>query len=87
MSLHDTDADTAPQTLTLPDTDTDTDTDPVGPDALQVPVTDDLVIDLLEDAREVGGVLGYGYPAVPPARRPDLAAAAASLDGYGEYGS
>ncbi|MCU1690913.1 MAG: hypothetical protein JWM64_4 [Frankiales bacterium] len=54
-----------------------------------VPVTDDLVIDLLDDPREVAGVLGFGYPTVPPARTPagDLALAAARLDGYGEYGS
>ncbi|MCW2608008.1 MAG: hypothetical protein JWO60_2701 [Frankiales bacterium] len=58
-------------------------------DDAQVPVTDDLVIDLLDDPREVAGVLGFGYPQVPLARRaePDLAVAAARLDGYGEYGS
>ncbi len=37
-------------------------------DELQVYVTDDLVVDLLEDAREVGGVLGYGYPELPAPR-------------------
>ncbi|MCW2778121.1 MAG: hypothetical protein JWN17_1846 [Frankiales bacterium] len=53
------------------------------------PVTDDLVIDLLDDPREVAGVLGFGYPVVPAARpaAEDLALAAARLDGYGEYGS
>ncbi len=54
-----------------------------------VPVTEELVIDLLDDPREVAGVLGFGYPEVPKARRtsPDLAVAASRLDGYGEYGS
>ncbi len=55
---------------------------------LNVPVTEELVIDLLEDSREVGGVLGYGYPQVPRARAAsDLAVAAAHLEGYGDYGS
>ncbi len=65
----------------------------LDPGTTQVPVTDDLVIDLLDDPREVAGVLGFGYPQVPASRgaatrRPaDLARAAARLDGYGEYGS
>ncbi len=49
-------------------------------DVPQVPVTDDLVIDLLEDSREVAGVLGYGYPVVPSAREGDLTTAAAAGD-------
>ena len=50
------------------------------------------VIDLLDDLREVSGVLGCGYPTVPVARAEDapvqdLAVLAATLDGYEDYGS
>ena len=42
--------------------------DETDTDVPQVPVTDDLVLDLLDDAREVAGVLGSAYPVVPTGR-------------------
>lgn len=50
----------------------------------------DLVIDLLDDCREVSGVLGVGWPDLPASSAPmatDLTLAAARLEGYEEYGS
>ena len=54
----------------------------------------DAIIDLVQDCREISGVLGPVLP--PPAHRPDARGGvlveisprtAAGLDGYGEYGS
>ncbi len=61
---------TADRTVDLTALDAGPDADALGASDLQVPLTDDLVVDLLEDVREVAGVLGVGYPVVPP-RQPD----------------
>lgn len=65
-----------------------TTTNPVPAD-----VEPDSMIDLVQDCREVSGVLGSFVPTVirvPEARQPlvvDLASVAVDLDGYGAYGT